>query len=44
VQKQDPEDVMPSLNPPPDDYLVFEPTTIQRKAPPSKPKVQLSLF
>jgi putative SOS response-associated peptidase YedK len=44
VQKQDPNDVMPFLKPPPDDYFMFEPTTIERKAPPPKPKAQLSLF
>jgi putative SOS response-associated peptidase YedK len=32
------------LRPAPDDYFVFEPTTIERNAPPPKPKAQLSLF
>ncbi len=32
------------LKPAPDDYFAFEPTTIERNAPPPKSKAQMSLF
>ena len=44
VQNVDGEEAVQLLRPAPDDYFVYEPTTIERDAPPSKPKAQLSLF
>jgi putative SOS response-associated peptidase YedK len=44
VQNVEGEEAVQLLHPAPDDYFVYEPTTIERNAPPSKPKAQLSLF
>ena len=44
LQKQDTNDVVPFLKPAPDDYFMFDSTTIERKAPQPKPKAQLSLL
>ena len=38
------EKAMQFLKPAPEDYFVFEPTRIERNAPPPKPKAQLNLF
>jgi putative SOS response-associated peptidase YedK len=44
VQNVDGEEAVELLKPAPDDFLVHEPTTIERNAPPPKPKVQMSMF
>ena len=44
VRNVDAEEAVQFLKPAPDDYFVFEPTVIARKASPPRPKAQLSLF
>jgi putative SOS response-associated peptidase YedK len=44
VQNVDGKESVQMLTMAADDYFVFEPTTIERNAPPPKPKAQLTLF
>ena len=44
VKNVEAEEAVQFLKPAPENYFVFEPTVIERNAPPPKPKAQLNLF
>ena len=44
VQNVDGPEAVQLLQPAPDEYFTYEPTTIERNAPPPKPKAQMNLF
>jgi len=44
VKNVEAEEAVQLLEPAPEDYFVFEPTVIERKPPPAKPKAQLNLL